>query len=339
MATYGGGTVQGGNSFKNVKFTPNRYTAAFSVAQLNTNLGIPFNKVTGPQTFIMRYENGGPIAPTWEFSIRGGSNTTSGDGLPIYQNTITNYGVNDYVPDPSPPRGCTVTVLPKPTNSTRINIFQIVENVTGLGLIFHLALAPFAPVQPLLIFPAPQVALFGISMTTIFYRTTPGFTTSGIPSSFGAPDYDIESFTTPFTSGGGVNPLDASNPLPFRRFSRQQTIMVTNTTTGFYFSFDIDYGIINQGNGYIGYINPTVNALLVPHSIPQNCTVTNTGAPQAGVVKILQYTVVALDGRTYIFTFDPNTYTQTSPTIRLVGPALAADSVTVENIYLRFYTV
>ncbi|HMP28238.1 MAG TPA: hypothetical protein PKD85_01475, partial [Saprospiraceae bacterium] len=326
------------NSLKNVKFILNRYTVSFSVAQLNTNIGIPFNRVTGPQTFIMRYENGIVPTPTWEFSIRGGSNATSGDGLPIYANTATNYGVNDYVPDNSAPKGCTISVLPKPTNTTRINIFEIVENVTGLNLTFQLSMSPFAPVPPLLTFPAPQVALFGISMTTLFYRTVPGFTTSGLPSSFGAPDYNIELFDTPFISGG-VNPLDAGIALPFRRFSRQQTITVRNTTTGFYFAFEIDYGIINQGNGYIGYISPTINALLVPDAVPQNCTITNTGLQQPGIVKVLEYTVVALDGRTYVFTFNPNPYTQTNPTIRLVGPVLGAESVVVESTYLQFRSI
>lgn len=340
MATYGSGFVQGGNGIMTVKSQPNIYTTTFSTASLNTHLPLEFNRVCGPQTIVMTYNNGAPIQPSWQFTIKGGMNYTSSDVLPMFSNTNTNYGVVDYVPDDSPTRGCTISVLPKPSNTTRINVFEVVESVTGLNLRFTISACPFAPVPPVLVFPAPQVALFGVTLTNTFYRLSPGFTTGGIPSSYSSPGYEIESFETLFPSSAGVNPLDGMSALPFRRYNGQQTIVVTNTTTGFFFSFDIDYGIINQGNGYFGFTNPTTNAVEVQGTQPKNCTITNTGLFYPSMIKPLEYTVVALDGRTYIFTFDPNSYTQAKPTIRLsAGPLFGVENVTVESVYLYFSSV
>lgn len=336
MATYGGGMVQGGNALKNVSFDVYNYNTNFSDASLNTNLGLQFNRVTGPQIITMRYNNGGPIEPSWEFYIKGGSNTTSSNLSPMFQTTATNYGVEDYVPDNFPPKGCTISVLPKPVNSTRINIFEIREFVTGLNLVFRIAMCPSGPVSPILTLPSPQVILFPINLTTTFYRISSGFGIAGLFSTYGAPQYDIDSLKTEFLSSGGINPLDAGNPLSFRRYSGQQTIMVTNISSGFYFSFDINFGIIKQGDGYIGYTSPTINAVLVENSLSKNCIVTNTGIDQASIVKVLEYSVLALDGRTYIFKFDPNPYNQKAPTIKMVGPAFGIESVVVESLYLHF---
>lgn len=339
MATYGGGLVQGGNAIQNIKYDPNTYLFNMSSIALNTGAPIEFNRVTGPQTFIMRYKNGAPIEPTWEFSIRGGMNSTSSSVLPIYSNTATNYGVVDYVPDDIPPRGCTIQVLPKPTNTTRVDIFQITENVTGLNMTFIIAMCPSSPVRPTITLPAPQIIPFGIEMATIFYRLNPGFSSMGINSSYGAPDYETYVLETDFISDGGINPIDAA-PGTFRRYNGQQTIVLTNLDTGVYFSFDIDYGIIRQGNSYIGFINSTTNPVLVQNSNPQNCTVVNTGLNHKAMIKFLQYTVTALDGRSYLFTFYPNAYTQQPPTIQKIGgPDLGIESVSVDVYYRTFYTV
>jgi hypothetical protein len=342
MATYGGGFVQGGNSLLNPKYTTYTDVINFTSGNLNTNLGLTFRRVCGPQMIIMKYRNGAPIEPTWAFSIRGGSNAASSEVLPMFPNTIKNYSnVINYVPDETPSRGCVLSVLPQPTNTTRIDVFRVIESVTGANFQFIFAWSPFGgTVPPIITLPAPQIALFNIEMTLIYYRTPPDITTSGIASSFGAPEYFTESFQTPFLSVAGVNPLDAGTPLPFRRYNGQQRIVFLNTTTSFYFAFEIAYGIIEQGNGYFGYTSPTTNAVLVENSIPENCTITNTGIRSPSLVSVLQYTVVALDGRTYLFTFDPNPYTQTQPTIRLIaGLPFGVENVTIQNFHLYFGSV
>jgi hypothetical protein len=169
------------------------------------------------------------------------------------------------------------------------------------------------------------------------YRGDPSSLRNGnILPSFGAPTITTKGTTTQFLSNAGVNPLDAGTALPFSRISGQQTIVVLDTTTNLGFEFDVDYGIIGEAGGYIGYIDPSADAKLAAY--PRQCTVTNI--PIAGfagaIMTPVAYSVASLtgDGRTYIFTFYPK---NTVPTIQLsAGPALAGNNLEV-RVYNRYF--
>lgn len=333
MATYGSGP-EGGRAL----IAPS-YTKSISRVQISTliNTPQPFPRVCGPHRIVM---TSGSI--TWSFAITGGTNRISSSVLPmfpknkddLYDQSI-NYRING---SDLRPFGCTITtVTPIPQNTTLINVFRV--NVTGSNLSFLLGYCPFMGIDSTITYTGIPLAGF-IDMKIISYRVSAGNQRAfGYITSFGAPKYTVRNFSTTFAPVGGVNPLDSSTPLNFERVSGQQTILVKNTTTNSYFAFDVDYGIISQGNGYIGYISPTANARLASIDI-ENATLLSISSPTAfgSIQKVIQYLFLADDGRTYRFTFDPDGARQTPPTIELVspGPALGANTLVV-NVFVRYF--
>ena len=176
-----------------------------------------------------------------------------------------------------------------------------------------------------------------ISLNNYFYRTPPNLRTGGIPRSFGAPSYIEVGYPTVFS--GTPNPLDAGNPLPFYRYNGIQDIVVTNITTGFYFSFSIDYGVLGQAGSYIGLVAPNANPRLRENP-PQNCSVTSlTGG--TSILSPSSYLISSPgDGRSYEFLFNPYPYNQEPPLIRLVaGPVFNNEVVQVSVVIRKFSTI
>lgn len=335
MATYGSGP-QGGRAL----IAPS-YTKSVSRVQISTLINTPqkFPRVCGPHRIVMTSGSS-----TWSFAITGGTNRVASNVLPMFpknQDEVYDQSINYRINGQDlPPFGCTIsTVMPIPQNTTLINVFNVTESVTGSALTFLLAYCPFMGIDSTITYTGAPSAGF-IDMKIISYRVSAGNQrVFGYIQSFGAPRYVVRNFSTSFTPSGGANPLDAFVPLNFERVSGQQTILVMNTTTDSYFAFDVDYGIISQGNGYLGYISPTANARLASTDI-ENATLLSISSPTASgaVPKVIEYLLLADDGRTYRFTFDPDGARQTPPTIELVspGPALAADTLVV-NVYVRYF--
>lgn len=154
MATYGGPGVQGGTSFEN----PN-YKTYVKRKVLNSNdigSGTPqeFDRVTGHQKIVMKFGQT-DAAPTCTFSIMGGSNKSQPDCVPMFPNpkSVYNPSIN-FIPA-EPPLGCYVAVRPvsKTSKSTRVNVFNIAENVTGNNWYFTVEMSPFAVIPNLIRFP------------------------------------------------------------------------------------------------------------------------------------------------------------------------------------------
>jgi hypothetical protein len=342
MASYGYGGVQGGRAIIAPAYKKYVTPQAISVA---INTPQTFLRVTGPQRILMTYTPLIGLARTWSFALTGGTNAVSPEGLPMFPrppdalyNPTINYRINGA---DLPPFGCTILTLPVPPASamtTRINIFQVTETVTGLGLSFIVACCPFADVDPTITYTGlPQTG--SIELKVISYRASGDeHRAIGYPVSRGAPFYSVKNFPTTFVPVAGVNPLDAFNPLPFQRVDGQQTIIVSNTTTGFYFSFDVDYGIIGQGHGYLGYtFSPTANARLASTDIENAflVSITSPSDPNAEM-KIEQFVLAGFDGRAYRFTFDPSGYNEVPPTIQLLGPVLGGETLVV-NVFVRYF--
>lgn len=337
MSRIGSG-VQGGTAI----VAPS-YHKYVTQSTLTFTPGVPqtFGRVTGPHRIIMTFSPRVGYSVAWSFALTGGTNAVSPDVLPMFPrdpqklyNPTINYRING---DDLPSYGCSILALPVPPKSamtTRVNVFEVTETVTGLGLVFTIAECPYAGVEPTVACNSNVT----VDMKVISYRACASNSRAiGWLESRGAPFYVVRNFPTLFISSGITNPLDSHTPLPFKRISGQQTILVSDTS-GFYFSFDVDYGIIGQGNGYIGSINSRANASLASKDI-ENATLVSINSPSdpGAVIKMEQFTITAGDGRTYIFTFDPNGDVQVQPTIQLLaGPPLGPDSLTV-NVFVRFF--
>lgn len=333
MSSYGAGT-QGGKSLGAPQYDVFSYSTIIGPDLFTPGLGFEFHRVTGPQKIVMTAIIGGQ-STSWTFYIRGGSNTSASQVLPpkggIYPGTI------NYVPDSFPPIGCTLTAEPQPTRTTRINVFKVRELVSGNNLEFILAWSPFCSVTPIISLTPGQPLPLNfqqVEMDIFFYRTPPNMRMSGTRSSFGAPDYTYKSFDTLIT----VPEINSFAPLPFRRYNGQQEIVVRDIVTGTYFSFDIDFGIIGQANGYIGFTSPAANAIPPSAKIStKNCTVANlTPNDPYSVTQILSYRVTDTTGRSFIFTFDPNPYTQTSPTIKFDAGPFIPNNILVQSVFVKF---
>jgi hypothetical protein len=345
MSTFASG-VQGGQALFSARYKRLSYTAILPVADLNAGTPITFPRVVGPQTIYMRYKTGAVNEPTWSFSLKGGTNTTASEVLPIFPNPALVYdGTIQYRVDATPPpRGAIIQTLPPPPiteNTVRVNIFRVLELMSGLGLTFDLAFAPFASVDPMVTLLIPAAA-FDIEVEVVFFRTHPNLRNFGSASSFGAPIFLTREYVTNFPSQAGVNPLDDMALHEFKRYNGQQDITLTDLTTGYYFSFEIDYGIISQGGGYIGLTSPTANGALV--EFPSvNCTVQNVFvnvSNQNAIARIVNFLVSSTDGRQYIFTVYADEYIQQPPTIRMVSPTpFGADDVEVRVTYRIFVAV
>lgn len=294
--------------------------ATLTAVNLNTHQPQLFTRVTGQHRLYFTYQT-----LTWSFSLRGGSNGIS-DALPVAP--ISPYGgggnyeqSQNFSVDFEPPRGCVVQTLPPPTTGTRVNVFSVTETVTGNGFNFVIGYCPFYAIESTIVLTAPSVLLGNLGLRILSYRGEPGITNTGTPIAFSIPSYSNRNYMQPFPVVAGSNVLDAGTALTFPRYSGRQGIIVTYGT--FYFSFEVDYGIMRQDSGYLGVISPLYNAKLVGY--PENCTVasiiqdsSNTNA----VEKFAQYQVTDTNGRVYLFTFDPDPYKLLQPTIQLVGGPL-----------------
>lgn len=270
MATYGAGT-QGGQALENPKYENYVHQKTFPLGTFAPGVPLTLDRVTGHQKITIKYGNL-DSSPSWTFYIKGGSNTTQSEVLPMFPNMspVYNQSIN-YVPAEAP-QGCTVEVLPIPSNSTRINRFRVTSLFTFF--VFDFAWSPFCSVPPTITFPPapvnPAPLADDVTVTIVFFRTPPNMRTAGIPISFGSPDYQNRDYVTNFV--GGPNPLDDMLPHNFRRFNGQQQIVVTNLANNFFFSFGVDYGINGQAGGYLGLVNPNANAR--PTNLPtQNCSI------------------------------------------------------------------
>jgi hypothetical protein len=179
------------------------------------------------------------------------------------------------------------------------------------------------------------------TLTISYYRGLPYMRESGIPVAFAAPEYSEVNYTTNFNSIMGSNPLDTPIPFDFSRFPGQQDI-VLQLSTGFYFQFSIDYGILGQAGGYIGLVAPNANALICEPS-PQNCVVTPVTPGFTMTQQVLNFLVEDTNVpnvRTYSFTFYPNPNMPKKPTIVLVGgPSLGALDVVLKVVTRSFKTI
>jgi hypothetical protein len=342
MAYFSAGP-QGGQSILAPSYNKYTYKTTVTTAQLNTNSTNFIRRVTGPQRITFKYKTGMAVEPTWSFSVKGGTNTGGIDVEPMFPNTLGPYNQGvQFVIDDDPPRGCTAKTQPKPTGTTRTNVFRITESVTGNNFIIDVAMSPINGIDSTVTLTGSQVSANDIEITTTFYRGPPNMGSSGTRSSFGAPDYKVVHLLTSLPSVTHVNPLDAGTPVPFKRYNGYQTIVFTDTTTGGYFSFEIDCGIIAQANGYLGLSSSLNNARLV--SAPEGCTVENTEIStdiSRTLTRQIQFKVTSgFDGRQYYITFYPGMYVQTPPTIQLIaGAAFVENNVTVDVIYRRFTTI
>jgi len=345
MATYGSGFAQGGNALIAPSYRKYIYRKTIS---LDTNEPQTFPRVVGPQRIVMSWAQPPGPPKTWSFAITGGSNSVESSVLPMFPrpsgdvyNQVINYRVNG---QDIPSFGCIVLGLPIPPASestSRINRFQVVETVIVLGLAFLFAWCPFSEVDPTVTYLGDPLDPNVVEMKIISYRATAANNrVNTLPVSRGAPFYFVRKFPTIFNSVAGVNPLDALTALPFQRVSGQQTIVVS-LSSGFYFLFDVDYGIISQGGGYLGYTyNPTPNAVLATKDV-ENATILSIDSPNNinAQQRDIYFTVAATDGRTYIFIFDPSGNNQVPPTIQLsAGPPLAAEDLVV-NVLVRYFEV
>ena len=217
---------------------------------------------------------------------------------------------------------------------------QVSGDTGGVG-VYTLAVAQNS-VSATIVTTQPSPITTDIEMQIKFYRGVPYMREAGIPVSFGPPDYYERVFTTLFP--GGPNPLDLFAALPFSRFPGQQDIVVTNLTTGFYFSFSVDYGILGQAGGYLGLPAPNADAKIL--SGPENCTIDPIPVPidQQILQQTLGFLVITptdpQGARAYTFVFAPAPYTQTPPTIQLINNfPFGVDSVEVKVVTRQFRTI
>jgi hypothetical protein len=343
MAVYAIGP-QGGRALATTAYNITKFTKSFTSVDLASKVEIP--RVVGPHRVIVKYNASG-FTYIWSFGLKGGTNRVTTNALPmfpnpaqVYDQTI-NYVVNG---QDIPPMGCTVETQPisKISTSSRINIFDVTDSMSPDNLVLRFELCPFLHI-PTTVGVIGGVVTPGSNMeiSILFYRTTPKLKTNGIKMSYMAPDYTTKVWTVPIDSNGTHNPLDDPNTaLQFIRFDGQQTIMLVNLTTGYYFSFDIDYGIIGQGGGYIGYVDPSANAALVEGSVLENCSISNVNVNYANtnsvskLIKIVATTNPADGGgRDYIFEFVAMSYRDIKPTIQMTGTPFGN-----QNLELRIYT-
>lgn len=346
MSGYGGSGPQGGKSLLSNEYVTYSYQKMLSDADLNTNGAFELQRITGHQEIVIHFLVPGPIIPSCTFYITGGSNTTQSNVLPMFPNTYQTYNQTiNYIPAETP-RGCIVETQPQPTGTTRINVFRVTETITGDGYSFIFAFSPFTKVNPTVTFPTGQPPFTGdmIAITSFFARLHPNMRSSGMPISSGAPEYFNREY--PLTFPGGPNPLDDMQPHEFRRANGIQEIVVTIVSTGFMFSFPIDYGIIGEANGYIGFVSPLPKARIpVERGMTkiQNCIIEGIGESDPIALPSTFGVTTPTDPegvRFYRFIFDHNPYTQKKPTIQLLGGSpFGASDVIINVVTKKFMSV
>ena len=292
--------------------------------------------MTGHHRIIVKY-NG----VAWSFALAGGSNRILSTYAPIAANGSTKLNEDlryTVMANDLPPLGCTVEVIPTDpmTTSTRIDQFRVTDTVTGNSRVLIFSLAPFVGIPSTVESPTGELA-YGtdVEIDLVYYRLPDVFRCLGYGISFGAPEYSILDYSTAFTSDGMTNPLDDNLTHEFTRVSGQQTIAVKNDDSGFYFSIDVDYGIMGQGLGYPGYIGPQRNATDVGD--PVNCVIDSIeGLWGKSLDQAVKYSITtsAPDSKSYAFIFYP---VATNPTIQLLAPGSLADESVTLHVYSRVF--
>lgn len=349
MSTFATGP-QGGQAIWSPSYVINKYEKTYTESSLVSG-PVNFNRVMGPQRIVMSLIDG-VFRYVWSFSLSGGTNRQVTNALPMFPNPSSTYNPSiNFITDPNDvaPMGCMVKTQPIPLSKTssRINIFDVTETSSGSDYKFRLSMCPFLNIDSTIESIGPSLPPGStLIVYSEFFRVNPNLRTGGIPISFMAPEYSVKSYETIIAPNGGISPLDnPSTKIPFTRFAGQQTIMLVNYSTGFYFVIDVDYGIIGQGNGYLGYVSPTSNGVLVQGSSPVGCSVSNitiSGANTNAVSKItkLKVSTSVMDGggREYLITLSPSAYRNENPTIsRSAGAPIGNEEIGV-RVYGRYFS-
>lgn len=330
MGSIGAGP-QGGIKFISPSYTSFSENITLTPLQLQTYAPLEFPGVVGQQTTTISFD----VDIACQFSLVGGTTRTAQQLFPNATNSnydqSQTYRVNDILPI-----GCTLEAQPlasPPSKSSRINRFLLTETVTGNNFQFILAYSPFFPINPTLQFLSPQIILLPITVTTTNLMVNKDNRPIGYQLSLNYPTFNTQIYPTLF--GAGV--LDDLLPHSFTRFNGQQTIRVTNNTTQFQFAFEIDYGINTQAS-YYNFTDPTCVAKLI--NTLYGCTITTPVIPNNySAYSVVVFTVTGTDGRSYLFTIQPNPAEAILPTITLVGPALGAATLNVDLLTKRFETI
>ncbi len=345
---------QGGKGIYSPTYVVNRYAKEWVATDFDDTTPVEFLRVMGPHRIIMTLTTtgeGGGIY-TFSFSLTGGTNQPVTNSRVMFPNTakVYNQTINFIVNGSEvPPTGCVVTTDPIPESKipTRINIFRVRETLSGDDTTFIFRMCPFLNIPTTIETTEDLPADSTLAVYAEFYRVHPNLRTEGILISREAPSYRAQLYTTTITPVDNVSPLDdPTTKVPFKRFSGQQTIVMTNNTTNYYFSFDLDYGIIGQGNGYLGWCSGTANGRVVK-SEPIGCTIENvviSGANTNALAKVIRLRVTTEvgdgGGRVYLLEVSPSGYNQIPPTIsRELGAAIGDEIVTVQVCGRYFQTV
>jgi hypothetical protein len=344
MASYGNGP-QGGKSLYSPSYNVQKYTKIYTDSDLNNQ--VQLKRVIGPQRIIFKY-----TAPaigdvpqtnsyTWSFAIEGGNNrpTPQLTQLSFDYNVANNFAVKD---DDVPPVGCSVQTVENTTNTNRINIFDVSETVTSNSLVLRMALCPFTNIPTTIdLISGTMDANSTLEISIVYFRSIPGERNGGWSIGYMSPSYTTIARSTSILSTNGTNPLDDGSLAAFTRFNGQQTIHVTNTTSGYSFLFDVSYGIID--GGYLGYIDPTANAILASgNRPPEGCTVSSVAVSGGNtnsipkMIRLIATTYAADQNRDYIFDIYPSGYKNIPPTISLSGAPLGGESLEV-TVYQRYF--
>lgn len=169
MSRYGGPGTQGGTSLENPKYETYVRTKFLSP---DFGIGLPqdFPRITGHQKIVLKF---GVLdtSPTCTFSLTGGSNTNQPEIKPMFPNTRSTYNTSiNYVPAETA-QGCVLKFLPyiATSKSTRTNVFNVLENITGNNWYFTIAMSPFADVPNLIQFPINGNFIGYISLVSGIY--------------------------------------------------------------------------------------------------------------------------------------------------------------------------
>ena len=340
---------QGGQALQSPSYTTYKYTGTYTKTQLTTNLAL-LKRVMGQQRIVCTLAIAG-TPYTFSFALTGGTNRPTTNALPMFPNLASTYStLINYALDGqnTPPAGCTVEMLPIPSGGTasRINIFDVTETLSGSNYVFRFSLCPFLNIDSTIESTGP-VLPDGTTLTVYseFFRVTPDLRTEGKLISGMTPNYTTRLFNTLVPTNGAASPLDTpGTKVDFRRYPGQQTIVFTNLTTSYYFSIDLDYGIIGQANGYIGFTtSPTANCRTI--STPVGCTVNSVAVSNANsnansrVIR-LEVTSPVSDGggRVYTLEFSPYAYQKAAPTISLGSGAVLGNVDVNVGVYARYFS-
>ncbi len=355
---------QGGQALQSPTYKIYRYSGVYSSAELADG-PVLLKRVTGQQRLTGILTIAG-VAYTFSFALTGGTNRPVTNALPMFPNTETvyNHQIN-YRPDAqnTPPLGCTVVTQPIPSpglgpGTSRINIFNVTESVTGSGYVLRFSMCPFLNIDTTIevVTTGPDAGPAIPEGATLvvyseFFRVTPDLRTEGKLISSMTPNYTTRVFTTSIPAVDGASPLDTpGTKINFRRYAGQQTI-VFSSSSGYYFSLEVDYGIIGQANGYIGWTaNPSANGGIVPtgKGIPNpspagtavaNAIISSANSNSNAHVVKLEITSPASDGggRVYVIQLSPYAYTAIPPTISLKSGAPLGDVDVTMKVYARYF--